>query len=85
MIYAIEFADSARREVRKLDPTTKRRILAAIDGLSADPRKGQVRRMVGVSSWRLRVGDHRVVYDIEDNKLAVLVIRVRHRREAYRK
>lgn len=40
--------------------------------------------MVGTKSWRLRAGDYRVVYDILDNKLVILVIRVRHRKEVYR-
>jgi mRNA interferase RelE/StbE len=40
--------------------------------------------MVGSQSWRLRVGDYRVIYDIADGKLVILIIRIRHRREAYR-
>lgn len=83
--YGVEFTESAQKELRKLPKSTALRILKAIDRLSADPRKGSVRPMVGSTSWRLRVGNYRVVYDIQDDKLIVLIVRVRHRRGAYRK
>ncbi|MGI9027824.1 MAG: type II toxin-antitoxin system RelE family toxin [Candidatus Saccharimonadales bacterium] len=60
------------------------RIAKAIYKLSIDPRKGNVRPMVGIKSWRLRVGDYRVVYDILDKRLIILIIRVRHRKEVYK-
>ena len=83
--YAVEFARSAGKELAKLPPPTRLRILRAIDQLSKNPRSGNTRPMVGSSSWRLRVGDYRVVYDIFDSHLVITIIRVRHRREAYRK
>jgi mRNA interferase RelE/StbE len=83
--YAIEFTKSAQKEISKFPPTDGARIARAVDKLSADPRKGNVRPMVGSKSWRLRVSDYRVVYDIIDDKLIILIIRIRHRREVYRK
>jgi len=85
MTYAVEFAKSAQRELKKLDKSTVRRVSAAIVKLGQNPRAGSVRPMVGSKSWRLRVGDYRVVYDILDDKLVVFIIRVRHRREVYRR
>ena len=82
--YEIEFVKSAQRELHKLPQQTALRIAKAIYRLRADPRKGNVRPMVGVTSWRLRVGDYRVVYDILDSRCVILVIRVRHRKEVYR-
>ncbi len=82
--YAVRFAGSAAKEFKKLDKTVATRIGKALVVLSKNPRKGSVRPMVGVSSWRLRVGDYRVVYDIADAELVVLVIRVRHRKNAYK-
>lgn len=82
--YAVEFTKSAQKELSKLPSTTGVRIARAIDKLRVDPRKGSVRPMVGTRSWRLRVGDYRIIYDIQDDKLLVLVIRIRHRREVYR-
>lgn len=82
--YEVSFVKSAQKELSKLPQQIGLRIAKAIYRLSTDPRKGNVRPMVGTKSWRLRVGDYRVVYDIIDRKLVILVIRVRHRKEIYR-
>jgi mRNA interferase RelE/StbE len=82
--YKVEFVKSAQKELNKLPPQISLRIAKAIYKLSIDPRKGSVRPMVGSTSWRLRVGDYRVVYDIVDNRLVILVIRIRHRKDVYR-
>jgi mRNA interferase RelE/StbE len=74
--YEVEFVKSAQKELNKLSHQTSLRIAEAINKLSADPRKGNVRPM--------RVGDYRVVYDIFDKKLTILIIRVRHWKEVYR-
>lgn len=82
--YEIEFTKSAQKELKKLPKDISIRIAKAILKLSENPRVGKVRPMVGVKSWRLRVGDYRVIYDISDAKLTILVIRVRHRKDVYR-
>ncbi len=82
--YAVEFTKSAQKELKKLPPQVSFRIVKAVDKLALDPRKGKVRPMVGVKSWRLKVGDYRVVYDIQDKKLVILIIRVKHRKDVYR-
>ncbi len=82
--YEVEFVKSAQKELNKLPKQTSLRIAKAIYKLSIDPRKGNVRPMVGTKSWRLRVGAYRVVYDILDKKLTILIIRVRHRKDVYR-
>lgn len=82
--YEVEFTKSAQKELKKLPPQISFHIAVAVNKLAKDPRKGKVRPMVGVKSWRLKVGDYRVVYDIHDKKLVILIIRVRHRKDAYR-
>ena len=82
--YAVEFTKSARKEIKKLDSKSALRIITAIDKLAKNPRKGNVRPMVGSKSWRLRAGTYRVIYDIHDKKLIVLIVRVRHRGEIYK-
>ncbi len=83
--YAVEFTKSAQKELNKLPKQSQLRIAKAIFALSTNPRVGKVRPMVGVKSWRLRVGDYRIIYDIHDKKLIILIIKVGHRREIYRK
>ncbi|HEY1645100.1 MAG TPA: type II toxin-antitoxin system RelE/ParE family toxin [Candidatus Saccharimonadales bacterium] len=82
--FEVEFKKSALKELKKLPKQSGVRILKAIDKLSLNPRAGNVRGMVGVKSWRLKVGDYRVIYDINDQKLTILIIRVRHRKDVYR-
>ena len=84
--YEIEWAGTALRELRKLDKQTAHRVLRAVTGLAADPRPAGVRALSGqpAGTMRLRVGDYRVVYVIEDEQIRVLVVRVAHRREVYR-
>jgi mRNA interferase RelE/StbE len=58
--------------------------LAAIDGLGDDPRPRGVTKLAGRDDLRIRLGDYRVVYAVDDNKRFVLVARIAHRREVYR-
>jgi mRNA interferase RelE/StbE len=82
--YKVEFVKSAQKELNKLPSQISLRIAKAIYTIGLDPRKGSVRPMVGITSWRLRVGDYRIVHDIVDNRLVILVIRIQHRINVYR-
>jgi len=82
--YEVKFATSAAKEFRSLPLEIKRRIGAAIDGLRQDPRPPGVRKLVGHERlYRIRVGQYRVVYEVDDKKQRVHITRIRHRREAY--
>lgn len=85
--YEVLFTPGARRDLAGLPVYARRRIARAIDGLVLDPRPPGSRLLAGRPSeriWRLRVGEHRVLYEIRDAELLILVIRVAHRRDAYR-
>ena len=83
--YEVKFATSAAREFRSLPLELKRRIGAAIDGLSQNPRPPGVRKLVGHERlYRIRVGHYRVVYKVDDKEQLIRITRVRHRREVYR-
>lgn len=85
MTYSVVVAPAARRQLRKLDPVARRRVQAAIDLLAEEPRPPAAKRLVDFSGeWRVRVGDYRIVYDIHDTELIVLVLSAGHRREIYR-
>ncbi len=82
---AVYFKPSADRQLAKLPRDVQRRIVAAVDGLADDPRPQGVVKISGDDNlWRIRVGDYRVVYEIHDDRLVVLVLRVAHRRDVYR-
>ena len=85
MTYRIDVAPATARELRKLDPPARRRIQAAVELLAEAPRPPTAKPLVDSGgAWRVRVGDYRIVYDIEDDRLVILVLRVAHRREVYR-
>lgn len=83
--YHVEIARSAAKELRGIDRNWIPRIVAAIEALGSDPRPPGCKKLVGSDhTFRLRIGDYRVVYDIQDDKLIILVVRIRHRRDVYR-
>ncbi|WP_131764816.1 type II toxin-antitoxin system RelE family toxin [Candidatus Protofrankia californiensis] len=85
MRYTVSIAPGAFRQLRKLAPTARRRVQAVIDLLADDPRPPAARQLVGgTGEWRVRTGDYRIVYDIQDEELIVLAVAVGHRRDVYR-
>ncbi len=83
-IYEIEFAKSAAKELQKLEKAEGKTIAKAIYGLANNPRPVGVKKLVGQKVWRLRVGDYRVIYEVHDSKVLVIILKVAHRREVYR-
>jgi len=83
--YAVTFARSARKELEALEPPLVARVLARIEALAIEPRPTGARRLQGAPRlWRIRVGEYRVVYSVDDRRAVVDVVRVRHRRDVYR-
>jgi mRNA interferase RelE/StbE len=79
MTYQVVLAPSAARRLRKFDPLVRRRLQAAIELLATEPRPPAATRLVGGGGeWRVRTGDYRIVYEIEEGRLLVLVLRVGH-------
>lgn len=86
MAYTIELAAAANRALKKLDGDTAQRIADAINELAIDPRPVGVKKLAGEDSlYRVRVGNYRIIYQIRDKELVVLVVTIGHRREIYRR
>ena len=84
MTYQVALAPAAARQLRKFDPQVRRRIQAAIELLATEPRPPTATRLVGgAGEWRVRTGDYRIVYEIQEERLLVLVLSAGHRREVY--
>jgi len=84
MTYQVVLTPSAARQLRKFDPPVRRRLQAAIELLAIEPRPPATTRLVGGGGeWRARTGDYRIVYEIEEDRLLMLVLRVGHRRDVY--
>lgn len=85
MEYAIRFRPSALREFQKLPRDVQKRIAPHIDALADSPRPAGAKRLKAeFNRWRTRVGSYRVVYEVNDGLLVVLVVGVAHRRQIYR-
>ena len=83
--YRVTIARSARKELERLQPRIAERIMDKIESLSSEPRPmGTAKLQAERNLWRIRVGEYRVVYSIDDAKRAVDISIVRHRRDVYR-
>ena len=81
--YRVELRPAAVRALRKVDPRMRERIQGAIALLATDPRPPASRQLKGRPGRRVRVGDNRIIYTIQDNVLLIVVVTVGHRREVY--
>jgi len=84
MRYQVIILKSVRKELDRLPDDVASRILARLAGLETNPRPLDVKKLKGRDAWRIRVGDYRVIYEIHDRVLQIVVITVGHRREIYR-
>jgi mRNA interferase RelE/StbE len=83
MRFQIIWSNSAAKELKKLDRTVSKRIFKKVSQLSENPYNFDVIKMVGDPHFRLRVGDYRVIFDIQNDLLRILVIKVGHRKNIY--
>ncbi|MGH3227423.1 MAG: type II toxin-antitoxin system RelE family toxin [Streptosporangiaceae bacterium] len=87
MKYAFRWRERAVRQLRAIPQTAALTILRALTPLGDDPRRpdADIKKLAGYTDrYRLRVDDYRVIYEIVDEKLIILIVGVGHRREAYR-
>ena len=84
MSYTVSILRRAQKELDDLPVQEAERVISAIDALAEDPRPPGCAKLKGRVGWRIRVGDYRVIYNIEDAALTVAVINVGHRRNVYR-
>jgi mRNA interferase RelE/StbE len=84
--YQVEVSIAAQRQLKKLPKSERPLITATIEALANNPRPSGVVKMEGeADTYRVRVKNYRVVYEIQDKQLLVVVIRIGHRRDVYRK
>ena len=84
MSFSIQIKGSAAKELNRIDVSTRSGIVAYIDRLAESPHLGTTLKGDLRGLRRIRVGDYRVIYEVQDSVLVVLVVRVAHRRDAYR-
>ncbi|GAA1084998.1 type II toxin-antitoxin system RelE family toxin [Nocardiopsis metallicus] len=82
-LYKVEIKASARKELRRLDGPIRKRVVAAIADLADAPRPDGCKKLKARDGYRIRVGDHRVVYTVDDGQITVVVIKVGPRGDVY--
>ena len=84
MTCRVDLTTAAARQIKKLPQPARGRVLDAVEDLADDPRPHGAKKLTGEkTAWRIRIGDHRVIYEVLDSVLTVTVVRVAHRREVY--
>ena len=84
-MYEVHLERAAERDLRGLSAQDFTRIVAHVKALGENQRPPSCRKIIGSrNDWRMRVGDYRVIYEIDDNAMVVRVLRIRHRRNAFR-
>jgi mRNA interferase RelE/StbE len=85
-LYRLEWKSSACRDLKRLDRQVVPRIIAAVESLADDPFAPGTRKLHGVAhTYRMRVGDYRIIYEVFESHVTIHIVRVRHRRDAYRR
>ncbi len=83
--YSIQFLQPARKDLEKLSSKMQDRIMKAIDNLKDEPHPHLSKKLKGsADTFRIRVGDYRVIYEIHENEIVVLIVRVGHRKDVYK-
>jgi len=82
--YSLEILRKAQKQLAKTDKSERKRIIASVKELADEPRPPGCTKLSGRDAWRIRVGSYRVIYEIHDNRLLILIVTIVHRREAYR-
>lgn len=86
MSYTIEFSKKAERQFKDLPRSVQLKIAPKISALAETPRPGKAKKLEGQDNiYRIRVGDYRIIYQVQDKALIVLVIKIGDRKEVYRR
>jgi mRNA interferase RelE/StbE len=82
--YSIYFKDSVRKDLDSIPKNDLQRIIERIGNLAEDPRPAGCEKLSGQEKYRVRQGNYRIIYSIQDTELTVWVVKVGHRRDVYR-
>jgi mRNA interferase RelE/StbE len=84
-LYRVEFAKGVRKDFKGIPRSDANRILQKIESLTVNPRPPESKKLTNDDSHRIRIGNYRVIYDIQDEVLLVLVVKVGNRKDVYRR
>ena len=82
-MYELIYSPSALKQLEKLEHNIKERIVVALERLRIRPDSCDIKKLVGMQGYRFGVGDYRIIFDMENNKLIILVLKIGHRKNIY--
>ena len=82
--FEIEFKASVKKDLRSIPASEVTRILHVIERLATNPYPDGARKLAGRDAWRLRLGHYRIIYQIERQRITIVIIKIGHRKQAYR-
>ncbi|NMC05510.1 MAG: type II toxin-antitoxin system RelE/ParE family toxin [Candidatus Lokiarchaeota archaeon] len=83
-MYKVVFTAKARKQLVELPRPVAKRIVEKVEELAMDPFSQDIKKLAGMAFYRLRVGDYRIIFDMKNDELLVLIIKVGHRKEIYK-
>jgi mRNA interferase RelE/StbE len=84
MNYTVSILRVAQKQLAKIDQAQRKRVVEAIFSLAESPRPTGCKKLSARSAWRIRVGQYRVIYEVHDDRLVVLVVTIGNRKDVYR-
>jgi mRNA interferase RelE/StbE len=85
MAYSVGVERRAQKQIARLSRVMQDRVETALQALAEEPRPPGCRRLTNRGGWRIRVGDYRVIYEVDDDQLTVTILLIGHRRDVYRR
>jgi mRNA interferase RelE/StbE len=85
MAYSVGVERRAQKQIARLSTVMQDRVETALQALAEEPRPPGCRRLTNRGGWRIRVGDYRVIYEVDDDQLTVTILLIGHRRDVYRR
>ncbi len=82
-MYEIRFSTTSEKQLKKLDKKSQERIILALDRIKIRP-EAFVQKLIGVPGYKFRVGDHRLILDIDKGNILILVLKIGHRKNIYK-
>lgn len=82
-MYELLYSQTALKQLEKLEKSIQQRILNALERLRIRPESYNIKKLIGMQGYRFRVGDYRIIFDIEKDKLQILILQVGHRKNIY--
>jgi len=84
-MYELIYSPTALKQLEKLKGNIKERIIIALERLRIRPESCNIKKLIGMQGYRFRVGDYRIIFDIEKEKLLILILQIGHRKNIYKK